>query len=268
MSFYGTEFLFDGTSSSEFGLCLYSSFDNASQGNTEFASNAKIQEDRPYRRYASYCYGGSLEDSLEFKLVFGVSEKRKANHGPYDRTDLQKISSWLTGHRGYRWLQIIQDDLGPVRYRCYITDLKVIEISGMHWGFECTVHCDSPYGYLQPKKFVYEVDGSRTVVLRSDSSANDPYLPSLLIEPNGGTEFTVTNQTDSNREFSLNGVPTDCGAITLDCSHGVLSCESGANLYPYCNFKFPRLMRGANQLILTGTGIFTFTCEFPVNIGG
>lgn len=268
MSFYGTEFIFDGTSSFEFGLCLYSSFDNASQGNTEFAANIDMKEDRPFRRSSSYCYGGSLEDSLEFTLVFGISEERKANHGPYDRSEMQRIAAWLTGHREYKWLQIIQDDLTPVRYRCYITDLKAVEVSGMHWGFECQVHCDSPYGYLQPKRFVYEVDGSRTVVLHSDSSANDPYSPSLLIAPNDCTEFAVKNLTDSNREFTLNRVPTGCGTITLDCGHGVLFCESGDNLYPYCNFKFPRLVRGDNQLILTGTGRFTFTCEFPVNVGG
>lgn len=267
MSFYGTEFIFDGTSSFEFGLCLYSSFDNASQGNTEFAANVDMKEDRPPRRSSSYCYGGSLEDSLEFTLVFGISETRKANHGPYNRPEMQKIAAWLTGHREYKWLQIIQDDLTAVRYRCYITDLKAVEVSGMHWGFECTVHCDSPYGYLHPKRFTYEVDGSRTVVLHSDSSANDPYLPVLLIEPNGGAEFTVKNLTDSNRQFTLNGVPTGCGTITLDCSHGILTCESGINLYPYCNFKFPRLVRGDNRLVLTGTGIFTFTCEFPVNVG-
>lgn len=268
MSFYGTEFIFDGISSFEFGLCLYSSFDNASQGNTEFAANVDMKEDRPFRRSSSYCYGGSLDDSLEFTLVFGVSEERKANHGPYDRVEMQKIASWLTGHRDYKWLQIVQDDLTPVRYRCYLTDLQAVEVRGMHWGFQCEVHCDGPYGYLQPRRFVYEVDGSRTVVLHSDSSANDPYYPSLTIEPDGCTDFAVTDQTDSDRAFTLNGVPAGCGTITLDCDHGVLSCESGDNLYPYCNFKFPRLLRGDNQLTLTGTGTFTFTCEFPVNVGG
>ena len=50
MSFTGTEFIFDGTSSYEYGLCLYSQIDNTSQGNTEWASNVKMFEDRPYRR--------------------------------------------------------------------------------------------------------------------------------------------------------------------------------------------------------------------------
>lgn len=268
MSFYGTEFIFDGTSSYEYGLCLYYQIDNATQSDTAFASNVKMMEDRPARRASSYCYGGSMEDSLEFKLVFGVTETRKEAMGPFDRWETQKIASWLTGHRDYKWLQIVQEDLTAVRYRCYITDLKAVEIGSMHWGFECTVTCDSPYGYLTPQEFIYEVDGSATVVLHSRSSANDPYFPTLTIQPGSGQSYSVKNLTDSNREFSLNEIPTGCGTITLDGDHGVLSCVSGQNLYPYCNFKFPRLLRGDNELILTGSGTYTFVCEFPVNIGG
>lgn len=268
MSFYGTEFIFDGTSSYEYGLCLYYQIDNATQDSTTFASNIKMIEDRPVRRSSSYCYGGSMEDSLEFQLVFGVTEERKASHGQYNHWEMQKIASWLTGHREYKWLYIVQDDLNTVRYRCYITDLKSIEVSSMHWGFECTVHCDSPFGYLRPQTFTYEVDGTATVTLYSRSSMNDPYFPSLLIQQAGGTAFSIKNVTDSNREFRLNDIPTSAGNIKIDGSHGVLSCADDINLYPYCNFKFPRLLRRDNQLILTGSGIYTFTCEFPVNVGG
>lgn len=268
MSFYGTEFIFDGTSSYEYGLCLYYQINNTTQGDTEFASNVKMSEDRPARRSSSYCYGGTLEDSLEFKLVFGVTEERKEAHGHFDRWEMQKIASWLTGHRDYKWLQIVQDDLGSVRYRCYITDLKAVEVSSMHWGFECTVTCDSPYGYLAPQEYVYEVDGSLEVTLHSYSSSNDPYFPAVSVQSLDGDSMSIKNLTDSNREFSLNGIPTGSGTINLDAEHGILSCESGVNLYPYCNFKFPRLLRGDNELVLTGTGTFIFQCEFPVNVGG
>jgi phage-related protein len=268
MSFLGTEFIFDGTSSYEYGLCLYSRIDNVSQDNTSWASTVKMFEDRPYRRYRSYCYGGSVQDSLEFKLVFGVSEDRKATFGEYDHWEMQKIASWLTGHRDYRWLEIVQDDLSRVRYHCYITDLQAVEVGGRHWGFTCKVTCDSPYGYLAPEKFTYTVDGMATVILHSRSSCNDPYSPIVQIKQSGGTTFSIKNVTDKNREFILNGIPTNSGNILLDSSHGVLACDAGLNLYPYCNFKFPRLLRGDNELILTGTGIYTVTCEFPVNVGG
>ena len=268
MSFLGTEFIFDGTSSYEYGLCLYYKIDNASQSNTAWASDVKMFEDRPYRRTSSYCYGGAMEDSLEFTLVFGVTEERKSSLGEYDRCEMQRIASWLTGHRDYRWLQVIQDDLVAVRYRCYITDLEAVEVGGRHWGFQCKVHCDSPYGYLLPKSFTYEVTGTATVRLHNDSSANDPYFPVLSIKQNGGAKFSVVNKTDNNRSFTLDGIPAGAGAILLDSDKGVLTCEAGLNLYPYCNFKFPRLLRGDNELTLTGTGTFVFTCEFPVNVGG
>ena len=82
------------------------------------------------------------------------------------------------------------------------------------------------------------------------------------------TDFSIKNVTDNNREFKLTGIPTGSGNISLDSDHGVLTCTAGLNLYPYCNFKFPRLLRGDNELILTGTGTYTLTCAFPVNVGG
>ena len=44
--------------------------------------------------------------------------------------------------------------------------------------------------------------------------------------------------------------------------------EPVANLYPYCNFKFPRLVRGDNHVKITGKVKITFTCECPVMVGG
>mgnify|MGYP004665687915 FL=1 len=181
---------------------------------------------------------------------------------------MQKIASWLTGHRGYRWLEIVQGDLAHVRYRCCITDLQAVEISGRHWGFSCKVTCDSPYGYLAPENFSYTVNNTATVTLHSRSSINDPYFPVIQIQQSGVTDFSIKNVTDNNREFKLTGIPTGSGNILLDSDHGVLTCAAGLNLYPYCNFKFPRLLRGDNELILAGTGTYTLTCAFPVNVGG
>ena len=33
-------------------------------------------------------------------------------------------------------------------------------------------------------------------------------------------------------------------------------------------FHFPRFARGDNTITMTGSGRYTFTCEWPVNVGG
>ena len=136
------------------------------------------------------------------------------------------------------------------------------------WGFECTVHCDSPYGYTLPENFTYTVDGTGNVILHSRSSINSHYSPVVTIVLNGSGDFSITNNSNGEKAFTLTGYPQNSDTITVNCETGVVSSASGLNVYPYFNFVFPKLVRGKNNLTITGKGSVTFTCEFPVNVGG
>jgi phage-related protein len=83
-----------------------------------------------------------------------------------------------------------------------------------------------------------------------------------------GNSVSIVNQDDGDREFKLENLPQSNEVIVLDGEAGVMTSSSGANLYPYCNFKFPRLVRGDNHVKITGKVKITFTCECPVMVGG
>ena len=268
MSFCGTEFIFDGISCREFGLELYSEMASAKQDETAFASSLKFAEDRVARRHQSICYGGTYEDVLEFTLVFGPTERRRATGVDFDRWDMQRISSWLTDQKQYKWLQITQDDLGDVRYHCRIEKLQVIEISGYSWGFQCKVVCDSPFGFMTPRTDAYAVRGSLDVLCHNPGSYNGFYYPKLTIDLSAGTSVSIINHSDGDHVFSLSDLPSGVGTITFDGQNQILTCTGGLNLYPSWNFKLFRLIRGDNQLTITGTGNISISSEFPVNIGG
>lgn len=265
MSFYGSSFSFDGVSCEEFGLMLYD-FNNTTQGNSKFASLDTL-EDRVYQRPRSLLYGTTYKNPLEFRLIFGVNENRAAAGRDIDREEMAIVSSWLMGHQSYRWLTVDQPDMINMRYRCVITDLEMIEIGFSKWAYSCTVRCDSPYAYLYPQKFTFTVDGISTVQICSRSTANDVYYPHVEITLDDCANLTITN-TSIGRTFSLKNLPNTSDVITLNGETGVLSSQSGTSIYPYCNFHWPCLTRGYNNLTITGNGTFVFTCEFPVNIGG
>lgn len=107
---------------------------------------------------------------------------------------------------------------------------------------------------------------------------NDPYFPSLVIEPLGSGGVSVVNH-------SLDGVGPAWGdlahingeklaplpslaqlRIELD-ENGVLTNSEGLNLYPYYNFERLGLVRGENRLVVTGKCNLTIRCEFPVDVG-
>lgn len=266
MSFYGESFSFNGRSCEEFGLMLYD-FNNASQGDSRFAAQT-ITEERIRNRYRTLFYDAGYDQPLEFTLVFGAGEYEANEHEPIDRYEMQVISEWLTDKREYGWLSIDQPDMEGVRYRCFITDLEAIEFSGNKWAFKCTVHCDSPYGYLLPQIYEYNASGVTDVYIRSRSSIDEPYAPIVIIELTSGADFSIKNKSDGNRTFTLDELPNGCGQITVDGERGLLSCGSGDNIYSCTNFKWPRLVRGDNHLVLSGNGTVKFICEYPVNVGG
>ena len=266
MSFYGSSFSFDGISCEEYGLMLYD-FDSTTQGDSEYAS-LEIEEERIPGRPRSLFYSTYYKNPLEFKLVFGADEFAAETGEPIDRYDMQLIGAWLTDRREYCDLIIDQPDMERIKYRCIITDLKTVEHANNKWAFEATVHCDSPYGCLEAQTFTYPLSGKTTVLLRSNSTANIPYFPKVTVEMGSSKIFSMINTDDGSREFKLTDLPQANETIVINGETGIMTGSSGINLYPYCNFKFPRLVRGDNHLVLEGASKVIIECEFPVMVGG
>lgn len=268
MAFYGCEFLFDGKSCKEYGLTLYN-FGSTSQGDVSFPSAGKVYEDRIINRYSSLFYGVSQNEALEYTLVFGANVDSIDANEHLDRTEISAIASWLTGHQEQKWLEIVQPDMEAFRYKCIITDLKLITYGNLPWAFSCKVYCDSPFAYTFPESFSYHVDGSEDVTLFNRSTYNGYYKPIIIISNIKEDSFSIVNLSDGKRAFSFSGLPSPATKIRIDNESMVISDEAGElNLYPYFNFNFFRLKRGENILKITGTADVEFICEFPVNIGG
>lgn len=268
MAFYGYEFLFDGKSCTEYGLMLYN-FGSTSQGDVSFPSVGKIYEDRVANRYSSLFYGISQNEALEYTLVFGANIDSIDANEPLDRTEISAISSWLTGHNEQKWLEIVQPDMESFRFKCIISNLKLLSYGSMSWAFSCTVHCDSPFGYMYPEESKYHVDETAEIVFFNKSTYNGYYKPVIKISNIEKDSFSIVNMTDGGRVFSFSGLPSHVDEIIVDNESMIISNSGGGlNLYPYFNYNFFRLKRGDNQLKITGTADITFICEFPVNIGG
>lgn len=266
MSFYGSSFSFNGISCEEYGLMLYD-FNNTTQGNSQFAT-IDVLEDRVYQRPRSLFYGTTYKNPLEFKLVFGADEYAASRGESIDRSEMELVSSWLTGHSGYGVLTIDQPDMCDIFYKCIITNLETVEIGFDKWAFSCVVHCDSPFAYMTQQKFSCSVDGESIIVINSRSTANCPYYPIVTIQLSECGNIMIANSRDKNQPFTINNFPILNDTIFIDGSTGEITSQSGINVYRYSNFAFPRLFRGDNNLTITGSCTASFACEFPVNVGG
>ena len=269
MAFYGCEFCFDGVPCTEYGLMIYHFGSNA-QSDISFQTG-DIQEERINGRYDSILYGVSQNKALEYTLVFGANMESIDANRSLDRYEVEAVAAWLTGHTERKWLSISQDDMESFRYKCLITDLKLITYGDYPWAFSCTVSCDSPFAYTFPEVYsVYICNGEVEYNLFNRSTYNGYYKPRIEIETYGNCSISIKNNSDSGREFVLSNIQTgDPLTITIDNKNQIITSNDCSNMYPNFNCSFFRLVRGDNHLSITSDGEATirFVCEFPVSIG-
>ena len=166
MAFWGDYFVYDGIPCTEFGLRLYE-VNGVTPGEGKFSVASDVLEDRVANRYRPLFYGVTQNEPLSFKMVFGADKELANSGGFFDAWDREAISSWLSPLDGYKWLEIEQDDMEQVRYRCIIEELEMVEIGNLPIAFSCTVRCDSPFAYpISYYLFVY-MPGNTSILLRN-----------------------------------------------------------------------------------------------------
>lgn len=267
MAFWGCEFVFDGVPCSEYGMMIYN-FGSEGQDDVNFQAG-EIIEERIAGRFDALTYGLVQNGSLTYTLVFGANMDSIDCYSPLDRYDVEAIAAWLTGHNSRKWLEICQSDMETVRFKCMISELKLITYGDMPWAFSCTVSCDSPFAYTMPHIYTYDVNGEMTVRLFNRSSYNGYYRPKIRISLNGDGNISIINVTDDNREFKFTNLPTPNSLVVdIDNHNQMITNNANLNIYPNFNNKFMRLLRGDNTLKISGKAQVKFICEFPVNVGG
>lgn len=267
MSFWGHSFSFNGIPCEDFQLMMYS-IDGISHSDGKFASVSIIEEDNP-SHWKPYFYGTKFEEKLSFTIVFGVDQDRIDEQRYLTRDELEGVAAWLIGHDRYLWLEIHQEDMEYVRYKCIVTNLEIVEFETIPWALKATFVCDSPFAYMYPQTFEYTVSGRTDIVLYNESSHNGFYMPLIEFYFDESRSLQIKNNSDPN------GTPLDCNFpssvshVTVDNENCLVSTnDEDVNPYEYINYGFLRLVRGYNNLEIHGSGILYITCEFPVNIGG
>jgi len=264
--FYGSAFVFDNTPCELYDLMLYEVGDQ--DADLSVTGVSQIEDESIGDKWKPYFYGTRPGEKLEFDITFGVNERRLDYDKYLDNWELAEVTSWLCGHKDYKWLYIYQPDAELYGYRCIITDLKVTRYGSVPWALTAHVTCDSPYAYLEAKEMTYTVSGTKTVEIYNESSLNDWYYPEITFTRTSGTAFSVTNAQDNNRGPSFTGIPSSVTNISIDNEHCVIDNNASYNLYQGFNFQFLRLAKGYNTIKITGTGTVTIKCQYPINVGG
>lgn len=271
MGFLARNFSFNGIPCEEFGVRI---LDINGSGNSasSFANTGSLITDIVPSTGRNFLYGRSYDIPLEFTITFGVDPDPHyvTSEDYFDRYEMDRIANWLTGPEEYKWLEIEQADLDMIRYHCIITELTPIQVSWSPWAFTTRVVCDSPYGYMLPRIKTFSCSDETTIILNNQSTLKKLYYPKITIEQNGSNTISIVNNSYDDFEFKFTNIPVLNLTINIDGELGIITSSDSTykNLYQYCNLHWLPLIKGKNELTVTGDCNITFTCEFPVNFGG
>ena len=195
--------------------------------------------------------GRSQEPVLEFPLTFGTYSEITA-------LDRDLISAWLFGRNEYKKLYILQDDLNGAYFNCFLKNPIPLYVGNINYAFQCTVVCDSPFAYGYEKV----ISGSYTSSLTStyidvyNNSSEDDYLyPEISFQMNdGGTSFSLTNTSDSDRLFAF-GTSSGSPLLTneeiyVDNDLQIINSSTGLLRVSHFNKNWLRLIPGKNIFFL------------------
>lgn len=263
--FAACEFIFDGVSSADYGLMLYD-IASVSDSDASFAT-AEIQEETLPSQSKPFFYTATRNKPLEFNLTFGVNMDRIDDNEPLTKAEISSIARWLCRDE-YKVLTIEQADMSEFFYRCIITELSPTSVNGAAWALSASVRCDAPHAYRL--KQIYNINassGSGNLTIHALHDNGRYYSPVITIIPSEAGTISVKNEADDGRVFKLDNLPSDIGKIEIDCAKGLITSTNEKNIYPYCNFRFLRLLQGNNTIAVTGACEVEIACEYPAFIG-
>ena len=183
MSFLGSCFTWNETTSKDFGLILASI--NNSISEVPSGSEIEIQDVSSIKNSRKLFLGAKENQVLEFPVEI-VSEKS------LDLPTFLRIKQWLFGNPGYHKLQIEDEWYSDFYFNCILKPSEDIKFGGEYFGLRCSVECDSPYAYTFPQTQTYTFDSSAINYFEFDNFSAEIYgfRPIIKLKPsNSGKEF-------------------------------------------------------------------------------
>lgn len=244
MSFGALSFVFDGIPSERMGLYLL----NTESKETTITGGAKLTlyTDKTNKSYKHSLLGVSEDEPLEFKLTFG-------SLNPLSRYDISAIQKWLFGHKEYKKLQIIQDDMVGVYYNCILDDPEITTIGNIPYMFECTVICDSPFAWEDEKVYEYEIGSlPKTIKLYNTSDVNDYTYPLVEFTSKASSNtVSLINLSNDSRETKIEGLALN-EKVTMNNEFQILTTSTDLGRLKNFNKNWFELVRGENVIQVSG----------------
>jgi phage-related protein len=254
----GYKFVYDNTSSEKFGIILCDIGSANTDSNDE--ETQLITSTTPYKDTWDL-HDVQKSAPLQFRITICKSD------GTFiDAFEEETLKEWLCIGE-YSILQIEQDDLYDTYYKCIINNPQKISVDRYNGGMQFTVTCNSGMACTEMKRKIYTSTGTLTFNFINNAKYKKYTLyPTLIITPTANGTISIKNNT-TNQTVSINNCVTT-EIITLDCKNDMAESTSGRILVDDWNIEYLELIKGSNNITLTGQFVLKMEFRLPVRNGG
>lgn len=271
-SFWHGDFYFDNKkltekekNSSYYKVCIidYNSHDIVKQ----IGGSHIISIDKELAYHGQYFYKETEISSDDIILQLARTDKK-----PWTATDIIDIGKWLFTENFCKFQPTESSNQKMnlsiqgynIMYYLKAVDLKKFLTPQMEGYLEITFKQYDGYAYAIPQNsLTLSVGGTKTI--KNISNVDKIYYPKIKITNNGDTStvIKITNKTNNN-VLTLKGMGNK-EVVTVDCAMGVLKNSSGKNRFSLLqDYGFLGLVRGNNNIQLSGDCKVELICEFPI----
>ena len=258
MTIQELNFIFDEKSSDMFGVIMVD-FDTPSASNDEETSllTGKSPSSDKWDLYGTE-YSSPLTSSITIC---------KSDNTYIDSYEQRALKKWLCKNR-YSWLQVGQDDLGEIWYRCILNNPQFENVGRMNAGMKLNMTCDAPYAWSQEYTKTYTVSSSTGNFSFNHISDFDEDIlcPLVTITSDINGTIEIINKSDDSRKITLENCVVG-EVITLDGIRDKVSSSNGRVVINSWNKKFLELIDGVNNLNINGNCTVKLTYRLPRRVG-
>ncbi len=251
-----TGFNFDGVDSESVGISIVRI--DSGIPSRKYISGKEILETHPNNALSPYFFGVKYPP-LVFRVTFTCEDDYM------DDSRLYNLANWLITNE---YKPFISYDNPSKVFYCIGASESDFNTNGLGQGyFEVEFRCRDGFGWTVPTIVEYDLSDitvPTTIQVANHSNVLDMYYPEMEIAlQSTNTAISLVNLSNDSYTFSFSGLTVE-EKLTINNQKRKIESDKSANRFDKFNKNWFKLIRGINNIQVTGKCVIKFKMQFPV----
>lgn len=214
-------------------------------------------------------YLGSKPNSV-LEITMTVIQNELVTHKvDFSINECREIIGRITGYQGYKKLYLNDEkNLENVYYNVIVNNCEYEKSGDRIVGIRFNMECDSMFCWVDDEIEYVTSGNDETIHVKNNSDLFYEYnYPVMILSSDQDVDgLEITNLSDNGRSTMIDHV-VGGEVITIDSGLSKITSTIGTNFSEIFNYKFPRLIRGYNEILVSYPMHVTCKLTLPRKMG-